>query len=153
MADRTQIQVRFKKAIWVCANCGQEDFTDLNVSGGDTYEHNCSNCNEWTNKFIRYSGSLNYSPTEYYGNPDATPDPIPAKTEQDIADDKQALVDKWWYAYKNPPAYVEPSVDDHKNIIDGRMEEIRAELLRLKEKLTDQELQTYKDVLKDTLDD
>jgi len=122
------------------------------MGGGNTYEHNCSNCSEWTNKFINCSGVLSYSPTEMYG--DANADPVvEPKTEQEIADDKQAYAEAWYFKYKNPPAYVEPSVDDHKNVIDGRMEEIRAELLRLASKLTAGELETYKDVLKDTLDD
>jgi len=151
MADRTSIQIRFKKAIWKCSNCAQVDYQDLNVSGGDTYEHNCSNCNEWSNKFVRYSGSLVYSPTEFYGDENADPIVLP-KTEQEVATDKQALIAKWWYDHENPPPYVEPSVDDHKNVIDSRLEEIVAELRRLESKLTAGELETYKDVLKDTID-
>ena len=150
MSDRTKVQIQFKKAIWVC-NCGQEDFTDLAMGGGNTYEHNCSNCNEWTNKFINYSGCLSYSPSEFYGDSEADPVVLP-KTEQQIADDKQAMCDAWFLKYKNPPPYVEPSVDDHKNAIDHRLEEIVAEMNKLASKLTAEELETYKDVLKDTID-
>jgi hypothetical protein len=30
MSDRIQVQVQFRKALWVCV-CGQEDITNLNV--------------------------------------------------------------------------------------------------------------------------
>ena len=49
--DRIRIQIQFRKAIWTCPKCGQEDFEDFNIAGGNIYEHNCSKCNVWFNSF------------------------------------------------------------------------------------------------------
>jgi predicted RNA-binding Zn-ribbon protein involved in translation (DUF1610 family) len=41
MNDRIRIQVMFRKAIWICPNCGQEDIEDRPIEGGASYEHDC----------------------------------------------------------------------------------------------------------------
>jgi len=103
--DRITVQVRFSKAIWTCPKCGQEDFEDRNMSGGDSYEHTCSVCsyifNQSCNQMREYNGSLNYTPEEYE-----------VVKSEDIATAKQILVDKWLYDVKNPPAYVEPTKEE-----------------------------------------
>ncbi len=102
MADRIRIQVIFRKVIWACPSCGQEDFEDRNMSGGDSYEHDCSNCSAHFNQsgpnMREYNGSVKYTPEEYE-----------ALKDGELATAKQALVDKWLYDVKNPPAYVEPT--------------------------------------------
>jgi len=98
MADRIRIQVQFRKAWWMCPSCGQEDYEDFNVAGGNTYEHHCSHCNAWFNNFKEYNGCLSFSPEEY--------DKL---AEKDISDAKTIIIDKWVYDVKNPPPYVEPT--------------------------------------------
>jgi len=124
--DRTTVQVQFRKAYWVCLFCGQEDFQDLHMDGGDLYEHNCSRCEKWFNSFKEYNGALRYSAEEY------------SKIDSKVIDDaKQDLVDKWVYDIKNPPPIVE--------VPPPTKEELEAQKAELQTKID--ELQSKIDVL------
>ena len=98
MTDQIMTQIRFRKGIWTCKNCGKEDITDFSVTGGNTYEHNCSVCNAWSNKFKNFSGALTYTAEQYK-----------AKKEADITLDKKKKCDAFINDYKNPPAIEIPS--------------------------------------------
>jgi len=112
--DRIMVQVRFKKVLWTCPSCSQEDEEDMNVAGGNTYEHDCSSCfahfNQSNNNMKTCSGLVTMLKSEY-----------DAKDEAEIAIEKQSVFDKTVYAWKNPPEYVEPTKED--------LEQQRARLL------------------------
>ncbi len=101
MADMVVVQVRFRKALWICPQCGQEDVEDFNVEGGNKYEHNCSNCNTWFNTFKDYHGVLSMSSSEYA-----------SKQQKDIDGEKKKKFDDWVLSIKNPPAVVEPTKEE-----------------------------------------
>ena len=133
MSDRIMVQVRFKKLLWVCPSCGQEDVVDANPSGGNTYEHNCSACDQWFNSFKTYDGMLTIPQEEF-----------DKKTEQDIVDDKTAQFDGWLYEVKNPPVVVEPSKEDLQSLYEQKVTEANRQLEILTEKLTSEELAVVK---------
>ncbi len=112
MTDRVKIQIQFRKAIWICPNCKQEDYEDFNVAGGNTYEHNCSVCDQWFNFFKEYNGTLNYTLNEY-----------PLIKEEDKALAKQILVDEWLYVVKNPPPYIKPTLEDLLKMREDKIKE------------------------------
>src|SRR4030042_584267 len=67
-ADRVSVQVEFKKFIWLCPVCGQEDIVDANVGGGNEYIHTCKNghtFNQSGPNMKEYNGTLRYTPEEY----------------------------------------------------------------------------------------
>ncbi len=67
--DRVVVQVQFKKAIWTCPACGQEDIEDRPMGGGASYVHACSKCGNEFNQsgpnMKEYNGSINYTPEQY----------------------------------------------------------------------------------------
>jgi len=91
----------FRKAYWVCKNCGQEDVTDLNMDGNNEYEHNCSHCNEWSNSFKNFSSNLSYALEKYE-----------AIKSEDLTTAKDTLITDWIYTIKNPPVYIEPTKEE-----------------------------------------
>jgi hypothetical protein len=99
--DRIQVKVEFKKALWTCPVCSQEDYEDMNPAGGNTYSHNCSNCNEWFNTFKEYNGVLSY-PFEKF-------DLIDKET---IAAQKNIAMVKWVTEIKNPFIPKEPTKEE-----------------------------------------
>ena len=105
MSDRIIVQVQFKKFIWLCPKCGQEDIVDAKVGGGNEYVHTCSKCaaefNQSGPNMKEYNGSINYTPTEYE-----------SLKAEDLATAKKSRCDKWLYDWKNPPEYVEPTKAD-----------------------------------------
>jgi hypothetical protein len=98
MNDRISVRVEFKKALWICPFCSQEDIEDLNVSGGNKYEHECSSCGKWFNSFKSFSSALTF-PYETY----------PEIKKEDIDAEKTRLCEQWSYSIKNPPPVVEPT--------------------------------------------
>lgn len=110
--DRIMIQRQFRKAWWICS-CGQEDFTDLNVGTPSTYEHNCSACSKWSNKFKEYQGVLSYDTATY--------DTI---KEKDIEKDKTDMINKWVYDVKNPTPEIEPTKEVLKELRDRKQAEV-----------------------------
>jgi len=105
MADIATVQVRFQKGYFKCPSCGQEDIVDFNVEGGNNYEHACSNCSTLNNSFKKFSSRLVYPLSVYE-----------TKTEQDLADDKDAMISSWIYDIKNPviPVVIEKLITDYK---------------------------------------
>lgn len=116
MADRVTVQIHFRKAWWVCPVCAQEDFEDWSVSGGNTYEHNCSNCGTWFNSFKEYNGILSYPEAEYG-----------SVSSEAIVTAKTTKLMTWVDSVKNPLAVVEPS----KEVLEQLKSEKLAELARL----------------------
>jgi hypothetical protein len=90
--DRLSVRVEYKKALWTCPKCGNEDIEDMNPGGGNTYEHNCTVCNEWFNTFKEYNGVLQYP---YFDYEKVLP--------EDIEKEKAKRVDAWIVEIKNPP--------------------------------------------------
>ena len=113
--DRIQVRVEFKKAIWTCPKCGQEDIQDLIVSGGNDYTHNCSKCGQWFNSFKEYNGCIQYPFDKY-----------PDITTEDVDTQKTELCDKWLYEVKHPPVYIEPKPEDLQTEIDAKLQEIES---------------------------
>ena len=110
--DRVNVQVRFRRGIFTC-KCGQEDIVDWSMSGGNTYENNCSKCGAWSNSFTNYSGCISYTPEEYE-----------ALKAEDIVQAKDDLVADFIYQQKNPPPYVEPTAEEVQKMIDEKQAEI-----------------------------
>jgi len=114
--DTITTQIRFKKVLWVCPSCGKEDEEEQNASGGNTYEHVCSNCaaffNSSGNNMKTYNGCLNIDSEEYK-----------TLSEQEIYNRKQSLFNSWIYLMKNPPLYVEPTKKEFKDLYDQRTAE------------------------------
>ena len=116
MFNRAKVQVQFRKGIWICEDCGQEDWQDFNVDGyNNVYEHNCSNCNKWSNSFKEYNGYLSYTPEEYQ-----------TLDESVIVSAKQSLCDEWLVGVKNPPPppAPEPTPEDIQAMIDAKQAEL-----------------------------
>ena len=115
--DRVRIQVQFKKFWWTCPKCGQEDYEDAKMEGGNTYEHTCSKCEERFNQsntnLREYNGVINYTPEEYE-----------TLKSEDLSTEKSSRLGKWVYEVKNPPAYVEPTEEEINRMIADRQEEI-----------------------------
>lgn len=129
MMDRIMTQIRFKRVLWTCPKCGQEDFEDRNMSGGQSYEHSCSVClakfNQSGTNMREYNGVICYTPEEY-------------KTlkDEDLIKTKQVLVDKWLYEVKNPPPYIEPTPEELQAEIDAKQQEIDSLMARIEEAKT-----------------
>lgn len=111
--DRVRIQIQFRKAIWVCLKCSQEDYEDLNVNGGNIYEHNCSKCGTWSNNFRVYNDTLDFSPEEY--------DKI---KQEDIINKKQEKFNNHLNILKNPIPYIEPTPEEIQREIEIKEEQI-----------------------------
>ena len=108
--DRVRVQVCFRKVVWDCPK--GEEVTDLNIAGGNTYTHKCSD-DIVVNRFINYDGCLAYTEDEYRVT-------NPTK----LSSDKTAMFNKWNYERKNPPPYVEPSLEDLQSVKQGLLDEI-----------------------------
>ena len=133
--DRVRIQHQFRKAYWKCT-CGQEDVTDLNIGEPSVYEHNCSVCNQWTNKFKEYNGCLSYTQEEYDN-----------ETPEGLATKKQSLVDTWIYGINHPPEYVEPTAEEYTEMIESSIEEVDKLLDKINGNVTLEVLQNIKSKL------
>lgn len=137
MADRIKTQIQFKKALWTCPTCGQEDLEDRPVGGGASYTHSCSKCltkfNQSGSNMREYNGILTYTPEEYS-----------ILSEEKIAEDKQTAFDGWIYDIKNPQPYVEPSKEDYKNLYEEKTKEAQEYLNGFMEKATVEELSKLK---------
>ena len=114
--DRVMSQVRFKKALWTCPKCSQEDTEDRNMSGGDSYEHDCSACsyhfNQSGNNMWEYNGCLGYLKDDYE-----------SKKQEDIDKDKQERFDNAVYDKKNPPPYQEPTKWEVEQMVNEKVDE------------------------------
>ncbi len=117
MADRVIVQVRFKKAIWTCPDCSQEDVEDRNVAGGDSYIHTCSSCSKEFNQ----SGK---NMKEYNATVDYPEDEYKTKDAEDIATAKQAKFTAWKNEKAKKP--VEPTKEELENMKAEREEEVVA---------------------------
>lgn len=126
MADRVNVQVQFKKAVWTCPACGQEDIEDRPMEGGASYVHTCSKCGKEFNQsgpnMREYNGSINYTPEQYE-----------ALKSEDLAVEKKKRCDDWLYSVKNPPPYVEPKSFELIAEKETKLQEIQALDLRIQE--------------------
>lgn len=120
--DVISVQVRFKDLIFVCPNNVYER-VEASATGGNTYEHTCAD-GTWTNRFIPHEDTLSYSPTEY--------DKL---SEKAIGEEKKKKVDAHIEQIKNPPAYVEPSVEDYQKMIDEKLVEVEQMTTKMSEKV------------------
>jgi transcription elongation factor Elf1 len=115
--DRISVKVEFKKFWWTCPKCGQEDIEDAKVAGGNDYTHICSKCsakfNQSAGNMKEYNGCLSY-PYETYAS----------VKEEDVETQKTTLVEAWVYSVKNPPPYVEPSLQDLQNMLAEKQAEV-----------------------------
>ena len=115
--DRVIVQVQFKKALWKCPKCKQEDVEDRPVGGGASYEHTCSACkavfNQSGENMKEYNGSINYSEAEYE-----------AIDDNGIEAEKKKRHEAWVTEIKNPPAYVEPSKEDLERMLAEKQAEV-----------------------------
>ena len=122
MSDRIMTQVRFKRVLWTCPQCKQEDIEDRSMTGGDSYVHTCSSCSEKFNqscgRMKEYNGCITMLASEYE-----------TKQETDITAEKKKLFDDWVYGMKNPPKYVEPTKEELEKMRDEKAAEV-AELER-----------------------
>lgn len=102
--DRISVRVEFKKFVWTCPQCANEEITDQSPSGGNEYEHICSKCgakfNQSGSNMKEYNGCLQY-PFDVY----------PSVKKEDIDKEKWDRCDKWIYEMKHPVPYVEPTVE------------------------------------------
>jgi len=125
--DRIMTQVQFKKFIWTCPKCGQVDYEDAKVAGGNHYLHDCSKCgfqfNQSGSNMKEYNGVLNYTRTEYL---------IKKQTEIDAA--KQTKLDNWLDELAHPPVYQEPTITDYKNLYTERINELNIYAKKISEK-------------------
>ena len=121
--DRVMVQVRFRKAIWKCS-CGQVDYTDLNMDGMNTYEHNCSVCGKWSNKFTNYSGCATYAKDEYE-----------ALKVGEVDIKKQADAEKFQYDKEHPPVYVEPTKEELEQELASKQAEVDELQIKIDAKL------------------
>ena len=126
--DRIRIQRIFKRVLWTCPSCSQEDYEDRNMTGGNEYIHICSSCSKEFNQSCgamrEYNGCLSYTPEEY--------DTI---KEEDVTTTKDTLVAEWVYKIKNPAPYVEPT----KEQLEAELAEKQAEVDRLQEQIITKE--------------
>ena len=117
--DRISVKVEFKKFIWACPVCGQEDIEDAKVAGGNEYVHTCSKCSAKFNQsgpnMKEYNGCLSY-PYDTYST----------VKQMDIDKEKVKRCDAWIYEVKHPPVYVEPKSEDLQKEIDQKMQEVQS---------------------------
>jgi len=137
MSDQLKVQVRFKKVLWTCPKCSQEDIEDWNVGGGNDYEHDCSKCsfhfNQSGSNLWEYNGCLSYLKDDYE-----------SKKQEDIDTDKTKAFDDALYAKNNPPTYQEPSKEDLQNLYNEKMEEAKTYLQQYSSKATNTEFEAVK---------
>jgi hypothetical protein len=116
MADRIRVQIQFKKFLWACPLCSEEEWEDRPMEGGVSYEHICKNghtFNQSGSNMKEYNGTVNYTQAEYK-----------VLKAEDLAKDKQKPADDWIYSVKNPIPYVEPKVEDIDRMILEKQQEI-----------------------------
>jgi transcription elongation factor Elf1 len=117
MADRISVRVEFKKFVWTCPTCKQEDIENAKVAGGNNYVHTCSKCGAKFNQsgpnMKEYNGCLQYPYDKY-----------PEIKQEDIDTEKATRCEKWLYSVKNPPAYVEPTKTDLENMLAEKQAEV-----------------------------
>lgn len=137
MADKLVTQLSFKKALWTCPSCGQEDVEDRPMEGGASYEHDCSKCSEHFNQsgnnMREYNGILQYLSTEYA-----------AKTPQEIEADKTAKFNVWVDSVKNPPTPPKPTKKQREDDYRKSVQYAQRDLELFAEEATAQELQDLK---------
>lgn len=136
--DRVRVQVQFKKGIFECPQ--GDEIVDWNVGGGNTYEHTCKD-GTWLNSFKEYNGNLSYTPEEYK-----------IILAENIIASKQKLVDDWLYQVRNPPPYIEPTLEDLQNMYNSKMDEATEYLEQISKKTTEIELEKNKTEGKDKID-
>lgn len=143
--DRVSVKVEFKKALWTCPVCKQEDVEDMKVAGGNEYTHTCSKCgmkfNQSGANMKEYNGCLSYPYTDY-----------PGIKQEDITAEKVLRFDKWVYEIKNPPVYVEPTLEDLQNMYKDKVDEATKYLEEIAKKTTKIELEENKTEGKEKLD-
>jgi len=129
MADQIIIQVRFKKLLWICPKCQQEDVVDASVTGGNTYEHNCSKCDTWFNTFKTYEGIYSIPKDEY--------DKIDS---QALEDAKTAQFNTWLDTIHNPPVYVAPTQEEFENMYREKLAQAQDYLEKIADMATEAEV-------------
>lgn len=138
--DRIMVQVRFKKFLWTCHKCAQEDVVEASMNGGNEYVHTCSACsavfNQSGSNLRQYDGCYT-TPQEDYTKLDETA----------VEKAKSDQFNAWLDGVKNPPAYVEPSKEDYQNLYNEKMAEATQYLDKYAEKATVEELEVVKDSL------
>lgn len=136
--DRVRVQVQFKKMLWTCPKCKQEDWEDRPMGGGADYTHTCSACSHFFNQTNskEYNGTVNYTPEEYE-----------KVVETDVSKAKQDLADAWLVGVKNPPAYVEPSKEDYLRMYQDEITKAQETLDLYASKATAEELTIVKSEL------
>ena len=133
MADRVRVQVIFKKFLWLCPACGQEDVDDANVGSENVEEHDCSVCQA---HFVRgkrnpdeHTFCINYTLEEYE-----------KLTAESLANTKSNIMNSRVAEIKNPPVYQEPSVE----VLEELKAEKQAEVDRLQTEINAKTLETTK---------
>lgn len=110
--DRIKVQVCFKKGIFECPQ--GDEVVEWNVDGGNTYEHICKD-GTWLNSFIAYNGVISYSEKEYE-----------VLKAEDLITDKANKMSAWLTKKRNPPLYIEPSVEELESMKSDLIEQIAA---------------------------
>ena len=112
-----QVQVRFKKVMWKCPACGNEEAELMNVKGGNSYEHTCSKCGKGFNQsgdnMWVCEGAVNTPIAEYN-----------TLKSEEIDTKVNAQFDEQLYQKKNPAPYVEPTPEIIQKLIDDKQEEL-----------------------------
>jgi len=114
--DRVQVQIQFKKFIWLCPICQLEEFEDRPMEGGASYEHTCANGHHFNQSgpnMKEYNGVINYPYDKY-----------PTILKEDIDKEKQDKCDAWLYEVKNPKPYVEPTREDLERMLADKQVEV-----------------------------
>jgi predicted RNA-binding Zn-ribbon protein involved in translation (DUF1610 family) len=141
MADRLILQIRFKKGIFTCPDCGKEDIVDWSPAGPNEYENNCSNCGKWNNSFRDYDGCKNYVVGEIDVVEVLKGEEAKKEVAEKIIADKQLMVTTWLEQVKNPPPYIEPTKEDLQNMYSDKMNEAQNYLSKISEQATKEELE------------
>lgn len=136
--DRVTVQVQFRKALWTCPKCGHEDVEDLNISGGNTYEHNCSKCGAHFNQsgpnMREYNGSIRYLPEEYE-----------KAGSKKIEDAKKAMFNEWKNEIKRPARAAEPTEKEltgELNFIEQQKASLESQKQAIQQKIEDKKKST-----------
>jgi predicted RNA-binding Zn-ribbon protein involved in translation (DUF1610 family) len=114
--DRVRVQVQFKKFIWTCPVCGEEEILDANMSGQNVYTHTCSKghkFNQSGSNMREYNGSLTYTPEEYANLKDT-----------DKVKEKKDKVDAWMYEVKHPVPYIPPTLKELEKMKADKLAEV-----------------------------
>jgi predicted nucleic acid-binding Zn-ribbon protein len=114
--DRISVKREFRRVLWTCPFCLQEDYQDRKVSGGDEYVHVCSKCgksfNQSGNNMKEYNGCLSYTLDEYS-----------KVKEKDISNKKNELMARWVKEIKNPQVAVKPTKENLRQMKKERLDE------------------------------